>query len=294
MRNTVGIRSSTVIIRVSRTANVPALIRSGHRDSNVPGMSSRATRFPGRELLDELGSVVPGADAHQALAEDHIEQRLGRDENRTDPWRVLDLGCGDGDSVDRFRSVDPEVRWIGLDLPDSPEVRTRRRSDAEFETFDGVTIPFPDASFDLVYCRQVLEHVRHPEALLAEAHRVLVPGGCFAGSTSQLEPYHSLSLWNFTPVGLCNLLRAAGLEPVELRPGIDGMALISVRLFGSSPPGWLQRQFDRWWAARSPLNALIDGYARLAGLDPQATNATKLVMCGAFTFRARRPDGEGA
>jgi ubiquinone/menaquinone biosynthesis C-methylase UbiE len=221
------------------------------------------------------------------LAEDYIERRLGA--ART-PWRVLDLGCGDGDSVDRFRSVDPEVRWIGLDVPDSPEVRTRRRSDAEFQSFDGVTIPFPEASFDLVYCRQVLEHVRQPEPLLAEVRRVLAPGGCFAGSTSQLEPYHSLSIWNFTAVGFCTLIGSAGLEPVEVRPGIDGVALISVRLFGSSPPRWLQRQFAKWWATRSPLNALIDLYARVAGLDPQATNATKLVLCGAFTFLARRRD----
>ncbi|HEY2656589.1 MAG TPA: class I SAM-dependent methyltransferase [Solirubrobacteraceae bacterium] len=252
-------------------------------------MSSRAARFPGRELLDELGSVVPGDHSRQRLAEDYIERRLGA--ART-PWRVLDLGCGDGGSVDRFRSVDPEVRWVGLDVPDSPEVRTRRRGDAEFQSFDGVTIPFPEASFDLVYCRQVLEHVRHPEPLLAEVRRVLAPGGCFAGSTSQLEPYHSLSIWNFTPAGFCTLIGSAGLEPVEVRPGIDGVALISVRLFGSSPPRWLQRQFAKWWATRSPLNALIDLYARVAALDPQATNATKLVLCGAFTFLARRPRGE--
>jgi len=251
-----------------------------------------ARRFPGRELLDELGSVVPGDHSRQALAEDYIEQRLGaRPAAPSDPWRALDLGCGDGGSVDRFRSVDPEVQWIGLDLPDSPEVRARRRTDAEFETFDGVTIPFPDASFDLVYCRQVLEHVRHPEPLLAEVARVLTPGGCFAGSTSQLEPYHSLSVLNFTPLGMVTLLRAAGLEPEELRPGIDGFALISVRLFGSTPPRWFQRQFDRWWATRSPLNAVIDVYARVAGLDVQASNATKLVLCGAFTFLARRPGG---
>ena len=155
-----------------------------------------------------------------------------------------------------------------------------------------MTIPFPEASFDLVYCRQVLEHVRQPEALLAEVKRVLVPGGRFAGSTSQLEPYHSLSIWNFTPAGLCTVMASAGLEPVELRPGIDGVALISVRLFGSSPPRWFQRQFAKWWATRSPLNALIDLYARVAALDPQATNATKLVLCGAFTFLAQRRRGE--
>src|SRR5215472_12043660 len=122
-------------------------------------MSSRTARFPGRELLDELGSIVPGDHSRQALAEDYIEQRR---EAGLEPWRVLDLGCGDGASVDRFRSVDPEVRWVGLDLPDYPEVKARTRTDADFETFDGVTIPFPEASLDLVYCRQVLEHARHP------------------------------------------------------------------------------------------------------------------------------------
>lgn len=254
-----------------------------------------SSRFPGRELRDELGPVVPGDHSRQALAEDYIEQRRGADaETGEGGWRVLDLGCGDGGSIDRFRAVAPEVQWTGLDLPDSPEVRTRTRDDAEFETFDGVTIPFPDASFDLVYCRQVLEHVRHPEPLLAEVARVLAPEGYFAGSTSQLEPFHSLSVWNFTPLGIVTLLRSAGLEPVELRPGIDGIALISMRLLGSSPPRWARRQFDRWWATRSPLNALIDVYARFADLDPQATNATKLVLSGAFTFLARRPHARPA
>ena len=204
---------------------------------------------------------------------------------------MLDLGCGDGESVDRFRAVDPEVRWVGLDLQDSPEVRARRRTDADFVTFDGVAIPFGDASFDLVYCRQVLEHVRYPEQLLGEVRRVLAPGGWFSGSTSQLEPYHSLSVWNFTPAGLCTLLRSARLEPVALRPGIDGLTLVSMRLLGSSRPRPVQRLFDNWWARRSPLNALIDGYARVAALDAQQASATKLVLCGTFTFTARRASG---
>jgi ubiquinone/menaquinone biosynthesis C-methylase UbiE len=38
-------------------------------------------------------------------------------------------------------------------------------------TFDGVNLPFGDDDFDLVYCKQVLEHVRHPEPLLAEVGR---------------------------------------------------------------------------------------------------------------------------
>src|SRR5208283_6006370 len=108
-----------------------------------------------------------------------------------------------------FRARDPEVDWIGLDVPGSPEARPR--DDARIETFDGITIPFEEASFDLVFCKQVLEHVRNPRPLLADVRRVLAPGGYFAGSTSQLEPFHSLSVWNYTPFGFSLLSTEAGL-----------------------------------------------------------------------------------
>jgi SAM-dependent methyltransferase len=236
-------------------------------------------RFPGRELAALLPAALPSDDAHQTLADRYIELEVGHP--RGEPWRVLDLGCGEGTSVDSFRARDPEVEWVGVDLPDSPEVRMRKRTDARFETFDGVEIPFGDDSFDLVYCKQVLEHVRRPAPLLAEVGRVLAPGGFFAGSTSQLEPFHSLSLWNYTPLGFTKLAEEAGLTVLEVRPSIDALALIAYRMFGS------RRPFRRWWAHQSPLNRVIDAYGRARGLGPQAVNATKLVFCGQFVFLAR-------
>ncbi len=237
-------------------------------------------RFPGREIQALLGSAIPTDHARQTLADAYIDMGLGRRPGQ--PWRVLDLGCGAGGSVDAFRAADPEVEWIGLDVPGSPEARERTRTDAMFETFDGVAIPFADGHFDLVYCKQVMEHVRRPEPLLADVCRVLAPGGWFAGSTSQLEPFHSLSMWNFTPVGFERLLRDAGLTATELRPGIDGPTLIARRLVGD------RRWFADWWGNRSPLNRAIDGYGALRRLDPRWLNATKLLFCGQFAFLARR------
>lgn len=246
-------------------------------------------RLPGRELEELLRSAVPSDHARQTLADHYIDRAPGRVEGR--PWRVLDLGCGSGSSVDFFRARAPGVHWVGLDVPGSPEAATRTRTDATFETFDGVSIPFEDSSFDLVYCKQVLEHVRHPAPLLSEVRRVLRVGGFLAGSTSQLEPFHSLSVWNYTPFGLASLIRDAGLELVEVRPGIDALTLIARRLV---PRG---RPFDRWWAGwwgrQSPLNRVIDGYGRARGLDVRAVNATKLLFCGQFTFLARHI-GEGS
>jgi SAM-dependent methyltransferase len=237
-------------------------------------------RLPGRDLRELLGDALPGDHARQTLADGYAEREVGRPPNG--PWRVLDLGCGAGNSVDVFRARDPNVQWVGLDVPGSPEARTRTRTDARFETFDGVTMPFQDGAFDLVYCKQVLEHVRRPEPLLAEVRRTLRPGGWFAGSTSQLETYHSLSLWNYTPVGFLALLEQAGLRPVELRPGIDAFTLIAWRLAG------FHRCFHRWWGRESPLNKALNACGRALKTDPQSLNATKLLFCGQFAFLARR------
>src|SRR3954469_21386954 len=115
----------------------------------------------GDDLLALLGDAVPRERIGQALADDYIPRLapLGR---------VLDLGCGAGDSVDQFRNVNPSVEWAGVDIERSPEVAARRRSDAEFVTFDGVQLPFDDSVIDAVYCKQVLEHVKKPGPLVAE------------------------------------------------------------------------------------------------------------------------------
>ncbi len=75
-------------------------------------------RYPGRELDELLAAAVPSDHARQTLAERYIDRAVGRTDGI--PWRVLDLGCGPGGSVDFFRARDPQVDWVGLDLPDSP------------------------------------------------------------------------------------------------------------------------------------------------------------------------------
>lgn len=227
----------------------------------------------GDDLGALLGGRIPGDHSRQTLADAYA--RPAR--------RVLDLGCGAGDSVDLFRSLDPGVEWVGADIERSPEVAARVRGDAEFVTFNGEHLPFSEGRFDLVYCKQVLEHVRRPGALVAEVARVLAPGGLFAGSTSQLEAFHSLSVFNPTPYGFVVLGEDAGLEVVELRPGIDGLTLVAWRALG------MPRFFARWWARESPLNRVIELAGRASRLDARTRNQVKLTLCGQFAFLARRP-----
>ncbi len=233
----------------------------------------------GDDLRDLLGRRLPSDHSRQTLSEEMAATAMRQRPAGT----VLDLGCGTGRSVELFRSLMPSARWVGVDIEDSPEVRARTRKDAEFHTCDGVHLPFEDASFDLVYCAQALEHARRPEPLLAEVARVLAPDGRLAGSTSQLEPFHSRSTWNYTPYGLSALLEDAGLEVLELRPSIDALTLIVRRGLGGPRP------FNRWWDNESPLNRAIELFGRARGLDAAGRNAAKLVFCGQFSFLARRP-----
>src|SRR5262245_42667424 len=106
------------------------------------------------------------------LPNDHSRQRSAW--QLAEPYarqaaRVLDLGCGEGNSADQFKAWNAAIRWVGVDIENSPEVNARERADLEFHTFDGVNLPFPDNSFPLIFSHQVLEHVRQPVALLREA-----------------------------------------------------------------------------------------------------------------------------
>jgi SAM-dependent methyltransferase len=229
----------------------------------------------GDDLGELLGDRIPGDHSRPALADAYAW--------RLRAARVLDLGCGAGDSVDLFRSVDPQVSWVGADIENSAEVAGRTRTDAEFVSFDGRRLPFDDSSIELVYCKQVLEHVEHPRELMVEITRVLRPGGHLAGSTSQLEAFHSRSVFNWTPYGFTRVAEDAGLRVVELRPVIDGFTLVAWRALG------LPRFFHRWWARESPPYRMIELAARAARLDARTRNQIKLVLSGQFAFLARRP-----
>jgi SAM-dependent methyltransferase len=198
---------------------------------------------------------------------------------------IVDLGCGVGSSFDVFRWQHANVRWIGLDIERSPEVDTRTRTDVEFLTYDGVHIPLADQSVDIVYSRQVFEHVRHPQVLIEEVHRVLKQDGVFVGSTSHLEPFHSRSYWNYTPYGFCVLLRDASFRSILVRPGIDSLTLIGRR--------WLQylrlaALLEPFFTIESPANFFLEAALRLLGQSTERRNAFKLLFAGQFCFFGRK------
>jgi SAM-dependent methyltransferase len=260
-------------------AIVPAPMRSAVRSVARPPKRPATPPPTEASLRRVLAPYIPRDHSRQVDARYYVDLVMAEHPR---PRVVMDLGCGKGDSVDMFRAFDPAIEWVGADIAASPEVQARQRTDARFVTYDGSTLPFADATFDLIYSRQVLEHVRHPEVHLAEVRRVLRPGGAFIGSTSQLEPYHSRSLWNYTAFGFAELVTDAGLRLVELRPGIDGVTLV-LRGHLERPEG-----FNRWWTTESPLNALIERAGLELGHNAAQINVRKLRVAGQFAFLVRR------
>jgi ubiquinone/menaquinone biosynthesis C-methylase UbiE len=127
-----------------------------------------------------------------------------------------------------------------------------------------------------VYSHQVLEHVRKPELALREIARVLEPDGLFIGQTSQFEPYHSYSLWNFTVYGFKRIVEDAGMQLAELRPGIDGFTLMR-RTYEGRPP-----EMSKYFSQESPINEEIEKAA--GDKRTQVRNFRKLLFCGQFAF----------
>src|SRR6266850_4496251 len=91
------------------------------------------------------------------------------------PSSVLDIGAGEGSVLQRLADSGFGQRHFALDISASGVERIRNRKIptlVECREFDGYTVPYPDATFDLAILSHVLEHVEHPRLLLNEAARV--------------------------------------------------------------------------------------------------------------------------
>lgn len=195
---------------------------------------------------------------------------------------ALDLGCGEGNSIELFESLFVAADWHGVDIEDSPEVRARTRQTAKIKTYDGVNLPYPDEFFDLIYTNQVLEHVRYPDKLMQDALRTLKPGGWLIGAVSYLEPFHSYSIFNFTPYGVVSVLNDAGFSVREISAGVDASRLINRQLLNRSSK-------LRWVWNRNYLHFAARMLGRLARLEQREVQFLMLQYAGHINFVAQRP-----
>jgi SAM-dependent methyltransferase len=123
---------------------------------------------------------------------------------------VLDAGAGSGAWTPVLARVGAE-RIVAVDRGAAPGL------DA---IADLKHLPYGDASFETVFCSQVLEHDAAPAALLTELRRVLKPGGVLLISVPHLSRIHDAphDYFRFTTYGLRELLTAAGFDVETIVP----------------------------------------------------------------------------
>jgi len=107
-----------------------------------------------------------GQERRLALIRRHValEQR----------W-ILDVGCGIGTYVRRFRDFSPHVFGIDVSLPRLEE--GSRSLPGILLAAKGEHLPFADSSFDVVVFNEVIEHVEDDRQTIADALRVLRDNG---------------------------------------------------------------------------------------------------------------------
>ncbi len=92
---------------------------------------------------------------------------------------LLDIGCGTGALLGAVSDAAPGVTLAGADP--SPEMlavaRARLGAAAALECAPAERLPFADGAFDVVVSTSALHFFRRPDTALAEARRVLAPGG---------------------------------------------------------------------------------------------------------------------
>ncbi|MFZ4718034.1 MAG: class I SAM-dependent methyltransferase [Ilumatobacteraceae bacterium] len=88
------------------------------------------------------------------------------------PSRVLEVGVGEGEILQRVAARFPQASTQGIDLPDDDLAEEWRRRGLTAEFGDATALRFADGEFDLVLAIEVLEHIPQPERALRELARV--------------------------------------------------------------------------------------------------------------------------
>jgi SAM-dependent methyltransferase len=134
----------------------------------VPGADDRLRAF-----YDLRAGEEPERDPEALL---RFRKALAAAELQTDE-RVLDIGAKRGGLAHIARELGLRIAYTGADLSDE-NVALASEAGLDVRQADvGKELPFPDGSFDCVFCLELLEHLVSPLTLLEEIRRVLADDG---------------------------------------------------------------------------------------------------------------------
>lgn len=195
--------------------------------------------------------------------------------------RTLDIGAQNGPYAAHF------PRRVGLDI---------RRGAGVHVIGDTQALGIGDATFPLVLCTEVLEHLPEPQKAIDEMFRVLEPGGQLLLTTRFLFPIHDAphDYFRYTKYGLRHLLRR--FEILELQEETDAVGTIAVLLqrLGMQAQTLRRTPLRGLWLVAAqvarPFSFLItQEYGDSRRLAPE-----RGIMTSGYHVAARKPGGVGS
>jgi len=140
---------------------------------------------------------------------------------------ILDLGCSSGAFLQSLPAAD--WQFYGIEMSAESAKEAQRKTGANVFVGEIDQAGFPPASFDVITCFDVLEHLYEPRRVMAKVAEWLKPGGIFYVLVPNIDSaearifgtyWHGLELprhlFHYSPASLTFLAESAGLSQVSL------------------------------------------------------------------------------
>lgn len=177
------------------------------------------------------------------------------------PLRVLDLGCWDGATTAAYLPAGAD--GFGVEVSHAAALDAARKGLRVVRGDLDRGLPFRIGTFDAVTSNQVIEHLADTDRFIAEAHRVLRPGGRLAVSTENLASWHNIAalVLGWQAFSLTNVS--------QLRPGL-GNPMANLRHEEPLAAGWQHLRIFSYRGLRELAEAagFVDVEVRASGYYP--------------------------
>ncbi len=183
-----------------------------------------------------------------------------------DSQRILEIGCGTGYALSGIRAAFPATELTGSEIFTAGlDFAAKRVPGVSFYQMDARAIPYRD-EFDVIGAFDVIEHIDADEAVIAEVHRALRPGGGFVVSVPQHpalwspQDEHAHHVRRYVGRELRRKVEAAGFEVVRMTSFVSLLLPMMVASRLRMRRGGTGDEFDAIDAVRLPrlLNRALE------------------------------------